>query len=175
MANQYRSVLASSGPAPTGGDALPAEVLSGKTFTNDNGAQTGTMTNNGAATATLTYGQEYTIAAGYHNGNGKITAPSKGSLNISNPLWTSSSATGTYTHSGNNTEALLLTAGGSGTPTVNGSSGVTVTEIGHPTLGFLTPYWYKISGLTNGATVTITWGGGAPSSAILASNGVDYS
>lgn len=52
MANQYRSVLASSGPAPTGGNALPAEVLAAKTFTNDNGAQTGTMTNNGAVSGT---------------------------------------------------------------------------------------------------------------------------
>ena len=74
MANQYRSVLASSGPAPTGGDALPAEVLSGKTFTNDNGAQTGTMTNNGAVSQTLSGGQTYTIPAGYHNGSGIVTA-----------------------------------------------------------------------------------------------------
>ena len=74
MANQYRSVLASSGPAPTGGDALPAEVLSGKTFTNDNGAQTGTMTNNGAVTQTLAAGASYTIPEGYHNGSGTVTA-----------------------------------------------------------------------------------------------------
>lgn len=75
MANQYRSVLASGG-ASTGGDALPAEVLSGKTFTNDNGAQTGTMTNNGAVTQTLSAGQSYTIPEGYHNGSGTVTASS---------------------------------------------------------------------------------------------------
>ena len=74
MANQYRSVLETSGPAPTGGNALPAEVLSGKTFTNDNGAQTGTMTNNGAVSQTLSAGQSYTIPEGYHNGNGVVTA-----------------------------------------------------------------------------------------------------
>lgn len=74
MANQYRSVLASSGPAPTGGDALPAEVLSGKTFTNDNGAQTGTMTNNGAVSQTISAGQSYTIPEGYHDGNGTVSA-----------------------------------------------------------------------------------------------------
>ena len=73
MANQYRSVLASGG-ASTGGDALPAEVLSGKTFTNDNGAQTGTMTNNGAVSETLAAGASYTIPEGYHNGNGTVTA-----------------------------------------------------------------------------------------------------
>lgn len=76
MANQYRSVLASGG-ASTGGDALPAEVLAGKTFTNDNGAQTGTMTNNGAVTQTLSAGQSYTIPEGYHNGNGIVTASPK--------------------------------------------------------------------------------------------------
>ena len=69
MSNQYRSVL--SGGAGTGGDALPAEVLSGKTFTNDNGSQTGTMTNNGAVTATA----PYTIPEGYHNGSGTVSAP----------------------------------------------------------------------------------------------------
>ena len=72
MSNQYRSVLA--GASGTGGDALPAEVLSGKTFTNDNGPQTGTMTNNGAVSQTLTAGQSYTIPAGYHNGNGIVSA-----------------------------------------------------------------------------------------------------
>ncbi len=72
MANQYRSVL--SGGASTGGDALPAEVLSGKTFTNDNGPQTGTMTNNGAVSETLSAGQSYTIPEGFHNGNGTVTA-----------------------------------------------------------------------------------------------------
>ena len=73
MANQYRSVLASGG-ASTGGDALPAEVLSGKTFTNDNGAQTGTMPNRGAISQSLSAGQSYTIPEGYHNGNGIVTA-----------------------------------------------------------------------------------------------------
>lgn len=80
MANQYRSVLASSGPAPTGGDALPAEVLSGKTFTNDNGAQTGTMINRGAVSGTASPTQPYTIPEGYHNGSGVVTAD--GALNI---------------------------------------------------------------------------------------------
>lgn len=72
MANVYRSVLA--GAAQTGGDALPADVLSGKTFTNDNGSQTGTMTNNGAVSGSATPSQPYTIPAGYHNGNGIVSA-----------------------------------------------------------------------------------------------------
>lgn len=91
MANQYRSVLASGG-ASTGGDALPAEVLSGKTFTNDNGAQTGTMTNNGAITEALTFSQSYTVPEGYHNGSGTVTAPAKPALSS-----TKDTATGTTT------------------------------------------------------------------------------
>lgn len=74
MANQYRSVL--SGGASTGGDAIASEVLSGKTFTNDNGPQTGTMTNNGAVSQTLGAGESYTIPEGYHNGSGVVTAKS---------------------------------------------------------------------------------------------------
>lgn len=95
MANQYRSVLSSSGPAPTGGDALPAEVLSGKTFTNDNGAQTGTMTNNGAVTQTITAGQTYTIPAGYHNGSGTVSDTS--SLQFISSNYAGSNGTMTFT------------------------------------------------------------------------------
>lgn len=174
MSNGYRSALKVPATPPTG-NAVPGDVLSGKTFMNSSGAQTGTMTNRGAVTQTLSYGQQYTIQEGYHNGSGRITAPGKGSVNLSTPLKTGNTGTETYTHSGTSTEALLFTAGGGGTPTVTGSSGVTVTAIAHPAIGYLTPYWYKISGLTNGATVTITWsGGGAPSLGIWASSGVDY-
>lgn len=100
MANQYRSVLASSGPAPTGGDALPAEVLSGKTFTNDNGAQTGTMTNNGAVSQTLAAGASYTIPEGYHNGNGVVTAgyPSQIEVVVTHSSDNSIKALGGVTH-----------------------------------------------------------------------------
>lgn len=86
MANQYRSVLASGG-ASTGGDALPAEVLAGKTFTNDNGAQTGTMPNRGAISQTIAAGSSYTIPEGYHNGSGTVTASS---LNVSDLTFTTS-------------------------------------------------------------------------------------
>ncbi len=100
MANQYRSVLASSGPAPTGGNALPAEVLSGRTFTNDNGAQTGTMTNNGAVSQTLAAGASYTIPEGYHNGNGTVTAgyPSQIEVVVAHSSSTSVKALGGVTH-----------------------------------------------------------------------------
>lgn len=60
-----------------GGTAQPAEVLSGKTFTNDNGEQTGTMPNRGAMTITPTT-TDQVIPAGYHNGSGKV----KGDANL---------------------------------------------------------------------------------------------
>lgn len=75
MANQYRSVLAGAGG--TGGDAVASEVLSGKTFTNDNGPQTGTMVDRGAVSQTLSAGQSYTVPEGYHNGSGVVTAVSE--------------------------------------------------------------------------------------------------
>ena len=59
------------------GNATAAHVLSGKTFANASSPNVkGTMTNNGAKTASLNCGGSYTIPAGYHNGSGKITANS---------------------------------------------------------------------------------------------------
>ncbi|NFI33672.1 phage tail protein, partial [Clostridium botulinum] len=59
-----------------GGNATIDKVLSGSTFTNDSGPQTGTMPNQGTKTATLNCGGNYIIPVGYHNGNGKVTATS---------------------------------------------------------------------------------------------------
>lgn len=63
--------------APTlSGNAAAADVLHGKTFySNSYTKHTGTMTNHGAVTpAALNPGGSYAIPAGYHNGNGKVTA-----------------------------------------------------------------------------------------------------
>lgn len=70
MGNAYRSVLSLK---PTG-DAVPANVLSGKTFSNADGTgKTGTMVNNGAVSVTLTdQDPTYTIPEGYHNGSGIV-------------------------------------------------------------------------------------------------------
>ena len=114
MANQYRSRLA--GGVATGGDALPANVLSGKTFTNDNGQQTGTMVNNGAISQNLSAGQSYTIPEGYHDGNGVISDISASLLTTPRKYLTfavSSAFTpniGTYTSA---TEVTGNTGGGS--------------------------------------------------------------
>lgn len=57
--------------------AAAADVLATKVFIAANGTTTtGTMSNNGAVSKTLdatTDNQSYTIPAGYHNGNGKVT------------------------------------------------------------------------------------------------------
>ena len=73
MANMYKSNLEVGGITPTG-NATSADVLTGKTFMNSNGAQTGSMTNNGAVSGTATPSQPYTIPEGYHNGQGVVTA-----------------------------------------------------------------------------------------------------
>lgn len=74
MANLYRSVLNAAGTAPTG-DALAADVLTGKTFSNADGVGlSGSMPNNGAVSQTIAAGASYTIPEGYHNGSGVLTA-----------------------------------------------------------------------------------------------------
>ena len=126
MANQYRSVLASGG-ASTGGDALPTEVLSGKTFTNDNGAQTGTMTNNGAVTQTLAAGASYTIPEGYHNGEGTVTATSQTYTDITSVA--ESVNTQTYTLTDDCLVIIISSKTGTAdtTITINGGANVSGT------------------------------------------------
>lgn len=77
MANAYRSVLQDAKPT---GNALPADVLAGKTFSNADGIdKTGTMVNNGAVTITLTdQDPSYTVPEGYHNGSGTVSFISSG-------------------------------------------------------------------------------------------------
>ncbi|WP_277408918.1 glycine-rich domain-containing protein [Lacrimispora xylanisolvens] len=60
------------------GDAADSQVLAGKSFykTNPKDKRIGTMSNCGAASATLNAGESYSIPAGYHNGGGKITTNS---------------------------------------------------------------------------------------------------
>lgn len=67
-------VTASSGGGATG-DAVAADVLAGKTFSNaqSTGIE-GTMTNNGAVNQTIAPGGSYAVPAGYHNGNGTVSA-----------------------------------------------------------------------------------------------------
>lgn len=60
-----------------GGTAVVTDVLSGKTFINNSGEiLTGTMSNQGAKSASLNAGGSYTIPAGYHDGSGIVSANS---------------------------------------------------------------------------------------------------
>lgn len=57
------------------GNASASDVLSGRTFTSSAGLKvSGTMTNRGAVSATISAGGSYTIPSGYHNGSGKVSA-----------------------------------------------------------------------------------------------------
>ena len=61
------------------GTAVAADVLYGETFYNTTGAAvTGSMTNNGAVTATIDglTTTSYTVPAGYHNGSGTVSLTS---------------------------------------------------------------------------------------------------
>lgn len=68
----------STGADTSGVTATAADVLTGKVIIDASGNQvTGTMTNNGAVSKTLTPSTSavsYTIPKGYHNGSGKVTA-----------------------------------------------------------------------------------------------------
>lgn len=59
------------------------DIKSGETAYNGDGELvTGTMVDQGAKTASLAPGGSYTIPAGYHNGNGKVTAVSLKTMTI---------------------------------------------------------------------------------------------
>lgn len=57
--------------------ALAGEVLSGSTFYSNGSKITGSMTNNGAVTGTIsTVAGQYTVPNGYHDGSGKVSISS---------------------------------------------------------------------------------------------------
>lgn len=121
MGNEYRSVLASGGTAPTG-DAVAADVLVGKTFSNANAVGiSGTMVNNGAVSATISGGESYTIPEGYHNGSGVVSATatayttltSLGSVPAETPTTLSNTSIGDiviFTYGAQQTGAPIITS-----------------------------------------------------------------
>lgn len=105
MANHYRSVLSSGGGVQPTGDAVAADVLTGKTFSNASAVDiAGTMPNRGAVSGQATPSQPYTIPAGYHNGSGRVTAEASAptTLTIEN---ISNGVTKTYS---NKKDAILI-------------------------------------------------------------------
>lgn len=78
----YENVPQVSIPLAAGGgtadfydtSAAAADILSGKTAYSSNGAVTGTMVNQGAASGEISKADgAYTIPAGYHNGSGTVS------------------------------------------------------------------------------------------------------
>jgi hypothetical protein len=79
MANNIDSIVLGSG------NAVEADVLSGKTFSNDSGTgKIGTMPNRGAVSQSLAVNGSYPIPQGYHNGAGQVAQaiPTKGAATI---------------------------------------------------------------------------------------------
>lgn len=148
MANQYRSVLA--GAAGTGGDAVAANVLAGKTFTNDNGFDTGTMVNNGAVTQTLSAGQSYTIPEGYHNGSGTVSAPA---LSVIDKGTIAPSATKSFS----NKIGHVVTISGGGLTGVSFSGATLLDEIDDVVFQKIFKIDSASATLTNGPSYTIAF------------------
>lgn len=70
-----QGVVNASGSSSSTGDAVAADVLTGKTFSNANQVGVnGSMPNNGAVSIQLDSGETYTIPQGYHNGSGTVEA-----------------------------------------------------------------------------------------------------
>ena len=70
------TVTANSLASQTQATAAASNILKGKTAYVSGTQVTGTMTDNGAVTASINAGGSYTIPAGYHNGSGKVTGNS---------------------------------------------------------------------------------------------------
>lgn len=110
MSNAYRSSKGAQAVLPTG-DAVEANVLAGKTFSNAQGTgKTGTMVNRGAVSQTIAPGGSYTIPEGYHNGSGIVSASSfsiskyvlfASWYNTANAIFNYDNGAGAQTHSGN--------------------------------------------------------------------------
>lgn len=81
---QGQTVLGIAGTGTGDGTAAAADILSGKTAYVDGSKITGSMSNQGAKTASLNCGGSYTIPKGYHNGSGKVTANSLSSQTSAN-------------------------------------------------------------------------------------------
>ena len=93
------------------GTATAAQVLYGKTFSSSAGLKiTGTMTNRGAYTTTVTSNGSVTIPAGYHNGSGYVKVNVSAKTVLTNS-WTKLNSSVARWPSGNEISHTATTAG----------------------------------------------------------------
>ena len=111
-------IYLNGGNAKLIGDALVENVLSGKTFYNNDSKNLliGTMANNGAVQASIGLNQSYTIPAGYHNGSGTVT----NSIVNKGAITGSVGVGGTYSSTQNGYVTTISVTG----PSLSGNAGV---------------------------------------------------
>lgn len=108
-------------PLSTYGNASASSVLSGSTFTSSAGlTASGTMTNRGAVSTTISPGGSYTIPAGYHNGSGKVSA-SKSAPTVTVLKHVTDKSSVTYTTTAGQYSSIIVVHSGWGTD--NGTGG----------------------------------------------------
>lgn len=161
MSNAYRSSKGAAAVLPTG-DAVEANVLAGKTFSNASGTgKTGSMTNNGAVTQTISGGQSYTIPEGYHNGSGVVTAASPAFVDMK-LIASSAAGNGDVTLYTASSSATILIADIIQSGATNAGSSLTIkkngTDVGSINLANETSVndSYVIN-VENGDTITMHW------------------
>lgn len=98
----------------TDANATASEILSGKTAYVNKNKITGSMTNRGGVTGTIsTVAGQYTIQSGYHDGSGKVGIDATEQLKIIESNIKSGveilGVTGTYTGEGVTAEAITVT------------------------------------------------------------------
>lgn len=129
------------------GTATEADVLSGKTFTNESGVGiSGSMKNNGAINKTITPSksqQTYTIPAGFHDGSGKVVVDA-----IPSTYASAKSGSGSYTAWSNSSQTSL---GKKNTYTINTGLN-SITSYGFRTNSNIS----VISSSVSGGTITFT-------------------
>ena len=135
----YYSSIAVTAPSLIG-NAAAGDVLTGKTFMNSSGSQTGSMNNKGAVTCSLSHGSTYTGTAGYYSSISVSAASLSGNATAANVLSgktfmnASGAQTGTMTNCGavntsvavggtyNNTNAGYYTSIKVAGPTLSGNA-----------------------------------------------------